>query len=211
MGLYQDWVVPTLIDLSMRNKRLRPYRERVAGAAEGRVLDVGIGSGVNLPLYGQRAHEVFGLDPSSRLLARAQDQTQHTQVHVHLLEGSAECIPLADHSMDTVVMTWTGCSIPDVRAALREMRRVLSPGGRLLFVEHGRAPEPGVARWQERLDPLWLRFSGGCHLSRKIDDLLSDAGFRIEGLKTGYIPGPENHDVPLRRSSPVPLTLTGLI
>jgi ubiquinone/menaquinone biosynthesis C-methylase UbiE len=179
-----------LTDLSMRNKRLRPYRERVAGAAEGRVLDVGIGSGLNLPFYGQRAREVFGLDPSSRLLARAQDQTQHTQVHVHLLEGSAECIPLADRSMDTVVMTWTGCSIPDVRGALREMRRVLSPGGRLLFVEHGRAPEPGVARWQERLDPLWLRLSGGCHLSRKIDDLLSDAGFRIEGLKTGYIPGP---------------------
>jgi ubiquinone/menaquinone biosynthesis C-methylase UbiE len=189
MGLYQDWVVPTLIDLSMRNKRLRPYRERVAGAAEGRVLDVGIGSGVNLPLYGQ-AHEVFGLDPSSRLLARAHDQAQHTRVPVHLLEGSAESIPLADHSMDTVVMTWTGCSIPDICAALREMRRVLSPGGRLLFVEHGRAPEPGVARWQERLDPLWLRFSGGCHLSRKIDDLLADAGFRIERLITGYIPGP---------------------
>jgi ubiquinone/menaquinone biosynthesis C-methylase UbiE len=92
--------------------------------------------------------------------------------------------------MDTVVMTWTGCSIPDICAALREMRRVLSFGGRLLFVEHGRAPEPGVARWQERLDPLWLRFSGGCHLSRKIDDLLADAGFRIERLRTGYIPGP---------------------
>jgi ubiquinone/menaquinone biosynthesis C-methylase UbiE len=165
MGLYQDWVVPTLIDLSMRNKRLRPYRERVAGAAEGRVLDVGIGSGVNLTLYRQ-AHEVFGLE------ARAHDQAQHTRVPVHLLEGSAESIPLADHIMDTVVMTWTGCSIPDICAALREMRRVLSPGGRLLFVEHGRAPEPGVARWQERLDPLWLRFSGGCHLSRKIDDLL---------------------------------------
>ena len=171
MALYQDWVVPVLIDLSMRNKRLRPYRERVAGAAEGRVLDVGIGSGLNLPFFGQRAREVFGLDPSSRLLARARDQTQHTQVHVHLLEGSAECIPLADRSMDSVVMTWTGCSIPDVRAALREMRRVLSPGGRLLFVEHGRAPEPKVARWQELLDPLWLRLSGGCHLSRKIDDL----------------------------------------
>jgi ubiquinone/menaquinone biosynthesis C-methylase UbiE len=179
-----------LTDLSMRNKRLRPYRERVAGAAEGRVLDVGIGSGLNLPFYGQRAREVFGLDPSSRLLARARDQTQHTRLHVHLLEGSAECIPLADRSMDTVVMTWTGCSIPDVRGALREMRRVLGPDGRLLFVEHGRAPQPGVARWQERLDPLWLRLSGGCHLSRKIDDLLSDAGFRIEGLKTGYIPGP---------------------
>jgi ubiquinone/menaquinone biosynthesis C-methylase UbiE len=181
--------VPTLIDLSMRNKRLRPYRERVPGAAEGRVLDVGIGPGLNLPFY-RRAREVFGLDPSSRVLARAQDAAQHTQVPVHLLEGSAECIPLADRSMDTVVMTWTGCSIPDIRAALKEMRRVLNPGGRLLFVEHGRAPDPGVARWQERLDPLWVQVSGGCHLSRKIDDLLSEAGFRVEGLKTGYIPGP---------------------
>jgi ubiquinone/menaquinone biosynthesis C-methylase UbiE len=189
MGLYQDWVVPTLIDLSMRNKRLRPYRERVARAAEGRVLDVGIGSGLNLPLYGQ-AREVFGVDPSSRLLARAQDQAQQTPVPVHLLEGSAERIPLADRSMDTVVMTWTGCSIPDIRAALKEMRRVLNPGGRLLFVEHGRVPEPGVARWQERLDPLWVQVSGGCLLSRKIDDLLSEAGFRVEELKTGYIPGP---------------------
>jgi ubiquinone/menaquinone biosynthesis C-methylase UbiE len=161
MGLYQDWVVPSLIDLSMRNKRLRPYRERVAGAAEGRVLDVGIGSGLNLPFYGQRAREVLGLDPSPRLLARAQDAARHTQVPVHLLEGSAERIPLADRSMDTVVMTWTGCSIPDIRAALKEMRRVLNPGGRLLFVEHGRAPEPGVARWQERLDPLWVQVSGG--------------------------------------------------
>jgi ubiquinone/menaquinone biosynthesis C-methylase UbiE len=190
MGLYQDWVVPSLIDLSMRNKRLRPYRERVAGAAEGRVLDVGIGSGLNLPFYGQRAREVLGLDPSPRLLARAQDAARHTQVPVHLLEGSAERIPLADRSMDTVVMTWTGCSIPDIRAALKEMRRVLNPGGRLLFVEHGRVPEPGVARWQERLDPLWVQVSGGCLLSRKIDDLLSEAGFRVEGLKTGYIPGP---------------------
>jgi ubiquinone/menaquinone biosynthesis C-methylase UbiE len=188
MGLYREWVVPTLIDLSMRNKRLRPSRERVTGAAEGRVLDVGIGSGLNLPLYGQ-AREVFGVDPSSRLLARAQDQAQQTRVPVHLLEGSAERIPLTDRSMDTVVMTWTGCSIPDIRAALREMRRVLTPGGRLLFVEHGRALEPGVARWQERLDPFWVRFSGGCHLSRKIDDLLSEAGFRIEEVKTGYIPG----------------------
>jgi ubiquinone/menaquinone biosynthesis C-methylase UbiE len=189
MGLYQDWVVPTLTDLSMRNKRLRPYRERVAGAAQGRVLDVGVGSGLNLPLYGQ-AREVFGLDPSSRLLTWAQNQAQHTRVPIHLLEGSAECIPLADGSMDTVVMTWTGCSIPDVRVALREMRRVLSPGGCLLFVEHGRAPEPGVARWQELLDPLWVRFSGGCHLSRKIDDLLAVAGFRVERLRTGYVPGP---------------------
>jgi SAM-dependent methyltransferase len=190
MGFYQEWVVPALIDLSMRNKRLRPYRERVAGAAEGRVLDVGVGSGLNLPFYARNAQEIFGLDPSPLLLTRAQTNAQHFHNPVHLIEGSAERIPLADRSLDTIVMTWTGCSIPEVCTALEEMRRVLKIGGRLLFVEHGRAPEASVARWQDRLDPFWHRLSGGCHLNRKIDDLLSDAGFRIDRLETGYIPGP---------------------
>jgi ubiquinone/menaquinone biosynthesis C-methylase UbiE len=191
MGFYEEWIVPPLIDWSMRNKRLRPYRERTAGAAEGRVLDIGIGSGLNLPFYARQTREIFGLDPSPPLLARAQSMAPRTQTPIHLLEGSAERIPLADHTIDTVVMTWTGCSIPEICAALEEMRRVLRPGGRLLFVEHGRAPDPGVARWQDRLDPFWQRFSGGCHLNRKIDDLLSDAGFQIGRLATGYIPGPK--------------------
>jgi ubiquinone/menaquinone biosynthesis C-methylase UbiE len=190
IGFYEEWILPALIDLSMRNKRLRPYRERVAGGAEGRVLDVGVGSGLNLPFYARQAQEVFGLDPSPRLLERARRNMRRADVPVRLLEGSAERIPLADRSMDTVVMTWTGCSIPEVRTALMEMRRVLKVGGRLLFVEHGRAPEPGVARWQDRIDPFWRRFSGGCHLNRKIDDLLSHAGFRVDRLETGYIPGP---------------------
>jgi ubiquinone/menaquinone biosynthesis C-methylase UbiE len=154
MGFYQEWIVPALIDLSMRNKRLRPYRERVAGAAEGRVLDVGVGSGLNLPFYARNAQEIFGLDPSPRLLTRAQTNAQHFHNPIHLIEGSAERIPLADRSLDTIVMTWTGCSIPEVCTALEEMRRVLKIGGRLLFVEHGRAPEATVARWQDRLDPF---------------------------------------------------------
>jgi ubiquinone/menaquinone biosynthesis C-methylase UbiE len=190
MGFYAERIVSPLIDLSMRNKRLRPYRERVAGAAEGRILDVGIGSGMNLPFYAPQAREIFGLEPSPWLLARARRKAQRTQVPVHLLEGSAERIPLAAHSMDTVVLTWTGCSIPDIATALGEMRRVLKPGGRLLFVEHGRAPEPGVARWQDRINPFWQRISGGCRLNRKIDDLLVDAGFHVDRLDTGYIPGP---------------------
>ena len=190
MSFYQRWIVPPLIHLSMRNKRLRPYRERVAGAAQGRVLDVGIGSGLNLPFYAPQVREIFGLDPSPWLLARARSNAQHTPSPVYLLEGSAERIPLADRSMDTVMLTWTGCSIPDVAMALDEMRRVLKPAGRLLFVEHGRAPEPGVARWQDRINPFWQRIAGGCHLNRKIDDLLVAAGFRIDRLDTGYIPGP---------------------
>src|SRR6266487_6403421 len=132
MGFYTEWILPPLIDLSMRNKRLRPYRERTAGAAEGRVLDIGIGSGLNLPFYARQAREIFGLDPSLPLLTRARSKAPRAQTPVHLLEGSAERIPLADHSMDTIVMTWTGCSIPEIGAALAEMRRVLRPGGRLL-------------------------------------------------------------------------------
>ena len=191
MGFYAEWILPSLIDLSMRNKRLRPYRERTASAAAGRILDIGVGSGLNLPFYARQAREIFGVDPSPLLLARAQREAPRTQTPVHLLEGSAEHIPLADRSMDTIVMTWTGCSIPEICAALAEMRRVLRPGGRLLFVEHGRAPEPRVALWQDRLNPFWQRFSGGCRLNRKIDDLLSDAGFQIDRLATGYIPGPK--------------------
>ena len=175
MGFYQTWIVPPLTDLAMRNKDLRPYRERIVGAAEGRVLDVGIGSGLNLPFYGGRAGEIIGLDPSPSLLACA--RKRHGSAPLSLIEGSAECIPLEAASIDTAVMTWTGCSIPDVATALDEIRRVLKPGGRLLFVEHGRAPEPSVARWQDRLTPLWKRVAGGCHLNRKIDDLIIAAGF----------------------------------
>jgi ubiquinone/menaquinone biosynthesis C-methylase UbiE len=189
MGFYEERILPTLIDLAMRNKRLRPYRKRIAGAAEGRVLEIGIGSGLNLPFYPLRS-EIFGLDPSPQLLTRARRKTHSLRGRVQLLTGSAEHIPLADRSIDTIVSTWTVCSIPDVAGALEEMRRVLRPGGRLLFVEHGRAPEPGVARWQDGLTPLWRHLSGGCHLNRKIDDLITDTRFRIDRLQTGYMPGP---------------------
>jgi ubiquinone/menaquinone biosynthesis C-methylase UbiE len=190
MGFYTDRVLPALLDLTMRNKLLRPFRERVTSAAEGRVLDVGVGSGLNLPLYGARADEVFGLEPSHPLLLRASKNAELARVPVRLIEGSAEAIPLDDNSIDTVVMTWTGCSIPDIRSALGEMRRVLKPRGRLLFVEHGRSPEAGVQVWQDRLTPLWRRVAGGCHLNRKMDDLVEEGGFAIERLDTGYLRGP---------------------
>jgi ubiquinone/menaquinone biosynthesis C-methylase UbiE len=190
MGFYRDRILPCLIDLSMRNKRLAPYRERVVGAAEGRVLEIGIGSGLNLPHYASRAGQIFGLDPSPALLARTRRNAQRVPIPVELLAGSAEYIPLDDRSIDTVVTTWTACTIPSIAGALTEMRRVLRPGGRLLFVEHGRAPDHGVAVWQDRLTPVWRRLTGGCRLNRKIDDLIADAGFRIDRLQCGYIPGP---------------------
>lgn len=189
MSFYRDRIVPRLIDFSMRNERLHPYRQRLVQAAEGCVLEIGVGSGINLAYYGPQAREIFALDPSQPLLARARNKAQRGEP-VHLLAASAEAIPLDDRSVDTVVMTWTACSIPQIATALVETRRVLKPGGRLLFAEHGRAPEPGVARWQDRINPAWRCLAGGCNLNRKVDDLIRDAGFRIERLDTGYMPGP---------------------
>jgi ubiquinone/menaquinone biosynthesis C-methylase UbiE len=191
MGFYADRIVPVLIDLSMRNKLLRPYRQRVTGAAAGRVLEIGIGSGLNLPLYGARVAHVTGLDPSPRLLGKTRQAVQQISLPVDLVEGSAEAIPLDAASVDTVVTTWTLCSIPDAPRALAEMRRVLRPEGRLLFVEHGRAPDPRVRWWQDSLTPIWRRIGGGYHLNRAITDLITGAGFRIERLDTGYMRGPK--------------------
>ena len=191
MGFYQNVVLPRLCDLSMRNKRLRPYRVRVIGAAEGRVLEIGAGSGLNLQLYRSGAREVLALEPDQRLLRMAERNAKNAPRPVTFLEASAEDIPLDDGSVDTVVTTWTLCTIPDAVDALREARRVLKTAGRLLFVEHGLAPQPNVQKWQNRLTPVWTKISGGCHLNRPIAQLIETAGFAIETLETGYLPGPK--------------------
>ncbi len=193
MSLYQRHVLPHLVHLAMRQEALLPFRRRVIGAAEGRVLEVGIGSGLNLPIYGPRVRAVIGLEPSPELMGMARERDAEASVPIEFLEGSAETIPLDAASIDTVVTTWTLCTIPDAPRALAELRRVLKPDGALLFVEHGRAPEPGVARWQDRLDPLWWRIAGGCHLNRKIDDLISGSGFRIDAMANTRLPGPRTH------------------
>lgn len=191
MSFYQDQILPLLIDLAMRQGRLAEYRGRVVPAAEGRVLEIGIGSGLNLPFYSRNVECVIGLDPTPKLLSIARRRGRRHSSPVELVEGSAEAIPLDDSSVDTVVTTWTLCSIPDARRALDEMRRVLKPGGHLLFVEHGQAPEPNIRWWQDRLTPAWERVSGGCHLNRAIKTLVQDSGFRIEHLETGYMRGPK--------------------
>ena len=196
MGLYQQHVVPRLVHLAMRQKQHEPFRQRVVGAAEGRVLEIGVGSGLNFAFYGAAVTSVIGLEPSPALLRMARARASSAQVPITLLDASAEAIPLDSDSIDTVVTTWTLCTIPNAPLALgeiRRIRRVLRPGGALRFVEHGRAPEPGVARWQDRLDPLWSRFAGGCHLNRKIDDLILGNGFRIEALANARLPGPRTH------------------
>jgi SAM-dependent methyltransferase len=191
MGFYSDIILPRLCDLAMRNKQLVPYRERVIGAAEGRVLEIGIGSGMNLPFYRPPVREVLALEPAPRLVSMARNASRASTMPVSLLEASAEAIPLDGHSVDTIVTTWTLCSIPQATTALAEMRRVLRPGGKLLFVEHGLAPDEGVRRWQDRLTPVWRCISGGCHLNRPIRSMIEGAGFRIDRIETGYMPGPK--------------------
>lgn len=188
MGFYNDRVVPRLVNLAMRNRQLAPYRERIVGNAKGRVLEIGIGSGVNLPLYTD-ATQIVGIEPHPRLLKMAAEKGGRTLSE--LIEGSAESIPLEDSSIDTVVTTWTLCSIPDVATALAEMRRVLKPDGQLLFVEHGLAPDEGVRKWQNRLTPVWKKIAGGCHLNRPVRTLIENSGFQISRLDTGYMPGPK--------------------
>jgi ubiquinone/menaquinone biosynthesis C-methylase UbiE len=182
-------VLPWLIDTVMRRDMLLPYRRRAIARARGRVLEIGIGSGVNLNLYTNDVREIIGLDPSAELLRKAHGATP-SAVRVTLMQGSAEELPFRSRLFDTVVSTWSLCSIPDVARALQEARRVLAPDGRLIFVEHGRAPETGVARWQHRLTPLWKRLAGGCHLNRDPAEFLTQAGFRLERLETGYMRGP---------------------
>jgi ubiquinone/menaquinone biosynthesis C-methylase UbiE len=188
MGLYQDRILPRLIDLAMRNARHDPYRQRAISQAEGRVLEIGAGSGLNLPFYPRAVTGILALDPHPRLLPLA--RRKQCGIRWTAVQGSADAIPLDDASVDTVVSTWTLCSIPDVARALGEARRVLKRGGKLLFVEHGLAPDESVRRWQHRLNPAWKRVAGGCHLNRPIPELVRQAGFYMTHLETGYMEGP---------------------
>jgi ubiquinone/menaquinone biosynthesis C-methylase UbiE len=187
VGFYERRILPRLINFGMRQKQLGRLREQLVGRVRGRVLEVGIGSGLNLPFYPRDLDLLLGLDPSPELLQMARAHSTWVHFPVELSEGCAEAIPLDDRAVDHVVMTWTLCSVADPMRALLELRRVLRPGGSLLFIEHGRAPEPAVQRWQDRLTPLWRRLAGGCHLNRPIDRLIEESGLRLAELETGYL------------------------
>ncbi|HEY2001784.1 MAG TPA: class I SAM-dependent methyltransferase [Acidobacteriaceae bacterium] len=175
----------------MRNEETARLRAGWVPLARGEVLEVGIGSGLNLPFYSSDVQRIYGVDPSVELQRIARGRVVAAPMEVEFLSRSAEePLPLADASIDTVVTTWTLCSIANAPKALREMKRVLKATGRLIFLEHGRAPDAGVADWQERITPLWKNITGGCHLNRKIDDLITAAGFQITELKTFYVRGP---------------------
>jgi SAM-dependent methyltransferase len=191
MALYRKYVLPRLIDFAMRNKESTRLRAEWVPRAYGEVLEVGIGSGLNLAFYSPQVRHLYGVDPSAELQEMARRRTAGRSLSVEFLSQSAEePLPLPNCSIDTVVMTWALCSIPDPLKALGQIKRVLRPNGRVIFVEHGRAPDSGVATWQDRLNPVWRRIGGGCHLNRKVDGLFEQAGFQIDELRTEYLPGP---------------------
>lgn len=189
MGLYDRYILPRVLDLACGVSAVRKQREKVVPKAHGRVLEIGVGSGLNLEHYDPSRIEVLiGLDPSPELRRMAERRAQKAKLEVEWLGLEAERIPLDDASIDSIVITYTLCTIPDTTAALSEMRRVLKPGGELHFSEHGRAPHPDVARFQDRLTPYWKKFSGGCALNRDIPALLREAQFELTELDTMYMP-----------------------
>ena len=190
MGIYQKYMLPRMTHFVCGLKPTMEQREKVVPLAEGRVLEIGIGSGLNLPYYmpGKIEH-LWGLDPSREILALAEKNRVPVDFDIELIEAPAESIPLDNNSADSAIITYTLCTIPSVLQALEEVRRVLKPGGRLIFCEHGAAPDRNVRRWQDALTPAWKVVGGGCHLNRQVPELLEQGGFKIEEMETMYIPG----------------------
>ena len=190
MGFYERTVLPALLDFAMRQPPITKQRQKVVPRARGRVLEVGIGSGLNLSFYDpQKVEAVWGLDPSLELQKRARARAERAQIGVELIGLSGEQIPVEEAFFDTVLVTYTLCTIPDVARALGEMARVLKPGGELIFCEHGLAPDARVERRQHSWNRWWPRVAGGCNLNRRIPDLVRAAGFDLRELNAAYIPG----------------------
>lgn len=190
MDLYNRYVLPRLINLACSSRPNMKQREKVIPLAEGEVLEVGLGSGLNLPHYDtSKVRKVWGLEPSEGMRRLAQERVRQSQLELEMLDLRGEEIPLDSSTIDTVVVTYTLCSIPDAERALRGMRRVLRPGGRLLFCEHGLAPDERVRKWQDRINPSWRMFAGGCNVNRDIPGIIESSGFRIVVDERMYIPG----------------------
>jgi len=189
MGIYDRHILPRLIGAACAQPAFDAQRSRIAPLASGVVLELGFGTGLNLPHYDPaRVQRLYALEPSEGMLARVHEAAGASPVPIDILAEPAERLSLSDGSVDTVVTTYCLCTIPDVAAALAGCRRALKPGGRLLFCEHGLAPDPKVARWQRGLEPFWKPIAGGCHLARDIRTLIAAAGFRIDRVDAGYRP-----------------------
>jgi len=190
MGFYDKHLLPRLVHYTCGQNPAMRQREKVVPLASGRVLEIGIGTGLNIPFYDpQKVTHLWGLDPSAEMWAIAQKNAAEHHLDAEFIHSGAESIPLDDNSVDSIVMTYTMCSIPDVAAAMHEIKRTLRPGGKLIFSEHGMAPDKGVLRWQNRLNPLWKKVSGGCNLNRPVTSILEQFGFKSSDIQTMYLPG----------------------
>ncbi|MBD3647572.1 MAG: class I SAM-dependent methyltransferase [Pseudomonadales bacterium] len=190
MGLYNKYILPRIINTAMKSREMEKIRRQLIPMASGKVIEAGIGSGLNLPFYNSET-EVLGIDPSEELQEYAREVARETGTRVEFLAQTSEEIPVPDNEFDTAVVTWSLCTIPEPERTLAELRRVLKPGGQLIFAEHGRSPEPGVSRWQDRINPVWRVIGGGCNLNREPGALIEQAGFQFTDKSEGYIPGPK--------------------
>lgn len=189
MSLYEKYILPRVLNCACGSKPIKYQREKVVPKAAGIVLEVGIGSGLNIPFYdSSKIDKIVGLDPSCELNVMAEKIARDHAIDIEFVLSSDEDIPLSDNHFDTVLVTYTMCTIPDAVAANKEMRRVLKPEGRLIFCEHGVAPDLKVSKWQHRIDPYWTKIAGGCHLNRNIPDLITSAGFQIQSMEEMYLP-----------------------
>jgi ubiquinone/menaquinone biosynthesis C-methylase UbiE len=190
MRLYDRYILPVVLNAAMSTKPIRYQRKKVVPRAQGRVLEIGFGAGHNLPFYdASKVTHLWALEPSKEMRERAAERVSQSSIPLEFLDLPSEEIPLGNEEADTILITYTLCTIPDVTKALGEMRRVLKPGGKMIFCEHGEAPDADVRKWQERLTPAWKFIGGGCHVGRPIPKMIVDSGFRIEGMETMYLPG----------------------
>ena len=189
MGLYQDHILPRIQDKAMSRKTTRQVRARVCAGLRGDVVEVGFGTGPNIPYYPPEVSKILAIEPSSVCMRIAEARVARSSTPVIQAGLNGERLELESETCDALLSTWTLCTIPDLMAALKEMRRVLRPGGALHFVEHGHAPDPKVQRWQGRIEPLNKRLAGGCHLTRRIPELIAEAGFVVEALDSYYLKG----------------------
>ena len=189
MNLYNKYILPKFLNCACGSKPINYQRQKVVPLAKGKVLDIGIGSGLNIPFYNsEKIDKVIGIDPSHELIELAKELANDSKASIDFVIGSAESIPYPDNFFDTVLVTYTMCTIPNVAIANKEMWRVLKDDGRLIFCEHGLAPDKKISKWQNRIDPFWGKIAGGCHLNRDIQKLITDAGFSFESLDKMYIP-----------------------
>jgi ubiquinone/menaquinone biosynthesis C-methylase UbiE len=190
MGFYDRHILPRLLNAAMSAKPITYQRRKVVPRAQGRVLEIGFGAGHNLPFYdaGKVSH-IWALEPAKEMRERAAERVAANPIPFEFLDLPGERIPLDDNSADTILVTYTLCTIPDVMTALAGMRRVLKPTGRMIFCEHGEAPDANVQKWQRRITPVWKAIGGGCHVGRAIPKLIRDAGFTVQDMETMYLPG----------------------